>query len=124
MLHSSSTLHSQKTDIPESVLAALAQSRVRRVVLVGRRGPEHVAFTIKELREMVHLAGCRPNLQPSDFHHLRQLIPSESLLAGVGRLLSIPLMLSLCVVCCVYCTSSLINSFLPSHFTVVIGDFQ
>ncbi|KAK8380636.1 hypothetical protein O3P69_007915 [Scylla paramamosain] len=50
----------KKTDIPESVLASLAESRVKRVTLVGRRGPEHVAFTIKELREMVNLAGCRP----------------------------------------------------------------
>ncbi|XP_050724688.1 NADPH:adrenodoxin oxidoreductase, mitochondrial-like isoform X3 [Eriocheir sinensis] len=66
----------RKTDIPECVLAALAQSRVRRVVLVGRRGPEHVALTIKELREMVRLPGCRPNLQPNDYLHLRQLIPS------------------------------------------------
>lgn len=66
----------KKTDIPESVLASLAQSRVRRVTLVGRRGPEHVAFTIKELREMVNLAGCRPNLQPSDYQHLRHLIPN------------------------------------------------
>ncbi|KAG0721263.1 NADPH:adrenodoxin oxidoreductase, mitochondrial [Chionoecetes opilio] len=65
----------KKTDIPESVLASLAQSRVKRVTLVGRRGPQHVAFTIKELREMVNLAGCRPSLQPSDYQHLRKLIP-------------------------------------------------
>lgn len=37
----------QKTDITDSSLAALACSKVKRVWLVGRRGPLQVAFTIK-----------------------------------------------------------------------------
>ncbi|XP_042205457.1 NADPH:adrenodoxin oxidoreductase, mitochondrial-like [Homarus americanus] len=40
---------------PREHTERLNGSRVRHVTLVGRRGPEHVAFTIKELREMVNL---------------------------------------------------------------------
>lgn len=66
----------KKTDIPENVLDALSRSKVKRVTLVGRRGPQHVALTIKELREMIHLPECRPQLRPQDYSHLRDLIPS------------------------------------------------
>lgn len=44
----------QQTDITEGSLAALACSKVKRVWLVGRRGPLQVAFTIK-VRLGVHL---------------------------------------------------------------------
>ncbi|NXU48630.1 ADRO protein, partial [Turnix velox] len=57
----------RKTDITEGSLAALACSKVKRVWLVGRRGPLQVAFTIKELREMINLPGTRPVLNPADF---------------------------------------------------------
>ncbi|XP_068769524.1 NADPH:adrenodoxin oxidoreductase, mitochondrial isoform X2 [Struthio camelus] len=57
----------RKTDITDSSLAALACSKVKRVWLVGRRGPLQVAFTIKELREMINLPGTRPILDPADF---------------------------------------------------------
>ncbi|KAK4321832.1 hypothetical protein Pmani_007459 [Petrolisthes manimaculis] len=65
----------RKTDIPEAVLNRLSESRVRRVTLVGRRGPQHVAFTIKELREMIKLPGCQPHLNPHHYTHLRDIIP-------------------------------------------------
>ncbi|GAA5926925.1 hypothetical protein JCM3775_007080 [Rhodotorula graminis] len=42
-------------DVPEPVLAALAQSRIRHVDIVGRRGPLQLAATTKELREMLNL---------------------------------------------------------------------
>jgi len=35
-----------------------------------------VAFTIKELREMVNLEGCRPQTNPTDFVGLREALPS------------------------------------------------
>ncbi|KAG7173501.1 NADPH:adrenodoxin oxidoreductase-like 3 [Homarus americanus] len=66
----------KKTDIPENILERLNGSRVRHMTLVGRRGPEHVAFTIKELREMVNLEGSRPDLRREDYKHLRNLIPN------------------------------------------------
>ncbi|KAK5998171.1 Ferredoxin--NADP(+) reductase [Cladobotryum mycophilum] len=39
----------RKTDIAEHALAHLAKSRVKRVHVVGRRGPMQAAFTIKEV---------------------------------------------------------------------------
>ncbi|KAJ3333706.1 ribosomal protein S5 [Blyttiomyces sp. JEL0837] len=46
-----------KSDITENALEVLAASRIKRVQLVGRRGPLQMAFTSKELREMIHLPG-------------------------------------------------------------------
>ncbi|XP_050776804.1 NADPH:adrenodoxin oxidoreductase, mitochondrial isoform X2 [Gopherus flavomarginatus] len=63
-----------KTDITEGSLAAIACSKVKRVWLVGRRGPLQVAFTIKELREMINLPGTRPLLDPADFTGLGDII--------------------------------------------------
>ncbi|KAG7232856.1 hypothetical protein INR49_008024 [Caranx melampygus] len=37
----------KKTDITQPALEALVQSKVRRVLIIGRRGPMQVAFTIK-----------------------------------------------------------------------------
>ncbi|WP_239089373.1 FAD-dependent oxidoreductase [Sphaerimonospora thailandensis] len=45
----------RSTDVPEDVLARLAASRVRRIHMIGRRGPEHAKFTLKELRELGEL---------------------------------------------------------------------
>jgi len=66
----------KRTDITERALAAIAESRVKRVYIVGRRGPLHVSFTIKELREMVNLAGCRPVLDREDFVGVKEAVPS------------------------------------------------
>ena len=46
-----------ETDLPTSVLEVLAQSKVKEVSVVGRRGPGQVAFTPKEFREMLNLPG-------------------------------------------------------------------
>uniref|UniRef100_A0A8C3J1R9 NADPH:adrenodoxin oxidoreductase, mitochondrial n=1 Tax=Calidris pygmaea TaxID=425635 RepID=A0A8C3J1R9_9CHAR len=64
----------RKTDITDGSLAALACSKVKRVWLVGRRGPLQVAFTIKELREMINLPGARPVLNPADFTGLENAV--------------------------------------------------
>ncbi|XP_046549987.1 NADPH:adrenodoxin oxidoreductase, mitochondrial-like isoform X2 [Haliotis rubra] len=64
----------KKTDISEHALASLAESRVKQVHLVGRRGPLQVAFTIKELREMVNLPECRTVINPQDVASLKELI--------------------------------------------------
>ncbi|NWS56158.1 ADRO protein, partial [Chunga burmeisteri] len=64
----------RKTDITDCSLAALACSKVKRVWLVGRRGPLQVAFTIKELREMINLPGARPVLNPDDFTGLEDAV--------------------------------------------------
>ncbi|KAH3862064.1 hypothetical protein DPMN_025023 [Dreissena polymorpha] len=63
-----------KTDITQHSLEVLRGSRVRRVVLVGRRGPLQVAFTIKELREMTKLPGTRPLLHHADYDGLQKVL--------------------------------------------------
>ena len=45
----------KRSDITETALEALSQSRVRSVRVVGRRGPMQASFTIKELRELFNL---------------------------------------------------------------------
>ncbi|XP_034496818.1 NADPH:adrenodoxin oxidoreductase, mitochondrial isoform X1 [Ailuropoda melanoleuca] len=69
--------HLEKTDITEAALGVLRQSRVKTVWIVGRRGPLQVAFTIKELREMIQLPGTRPMLDPADFLGLQDRIKGE-----------------------------------------------
>lgn len=46
-----------ETDIADHALAALRDSKVREVVLLGRRGPEHAACTASELLALKHLPG-------------------------------------------------------------------
>ena len=55
------------TDVPDSVLEALRASAIRDVHIVGRRGPEHVKFTLKELREMGELEGVDVIVDPAHF---------------------------------------------------------
>jgi adrenodoxin-NADP+ reductase len=64
----------KKTDICSHAVAALAESKVKKVQLVGRRGPLQVAFTIKELREMTRLPGCTTHLDPSHFDSVKSYI--------------------------------------------------
>lgn len=64
----------EKTDIATHALDALRQSKIKRVVVAGRRGPLQVAFTIKELREMIRLPGSRPLLKSSDFTGIPEMI--------------------------------------------------
>ncbi|KAG8446329.1 hypothetical protein GDO86_013965 [Hymenochirus boettgeri] len=66
----------KKTDITQSAVDTLSRSHIRRVWMVGRRSPLQVAFTIKELREMIHLPGTRPNLDPSDYQGLEKITHS------------------------------------------------
>jgi adrenodoxin-NADP+ reductase len=45
----------RKSDIASHALETLSNSRVKRVHIVGRRGPMQAAFTIKEIRELMRL---------------------------------------------------------------------
>lgn len=45
----------RRTDIAAHALDALAKSRIREVVILGRRGPEHAAFHFPELEELGEL---------------------------------------------------------------------
>ena len=48
----------QDTDIAAHALDALAESKVKEVHMIGRRGPVQAAFTNKEIRELGELADC------------------------------------------------------------------
>lgn len=52
------------TDIAQHALDALAESKVREIHVVGRRGPAQAAFTSAELKEMGHLEQCQPFVDP------------------------------------------------------------
>jgi ferredoxin/flavodoxin---NADP+ reductase len=54
------------TDIADHALAALRESRVREVVMLGRRGPVQAAFTTPELKEFGELAGVDVIVDPAD----------------------------------------------------------
>jgi len=43
------------TDTAEHALKAFKKSKIRKVIICGRRGPEHVAFTAPELRDLPKL---------------------------------------------------------------------
>ncbi|MFJ9680681.1 FAD-dependent oxidoreductase [Streptomyces sp. NPDC101194] len=47
------------TDIADHALAALGTSKVREVVLLGRRGPEHAAYSASELLALTRLPGVQ-----------------------------------------------------------------
>jgi ferredoxin--NADP+ reductase len=47
-----------RTDIAEHALHALAQSRVRHIHMIGRRGPVQAAFTNPELKELGEMPGA------------------------------------------------------------------
>lgn len=56
----------EKTDIAEHALEALRKSKVRRVVMLGRRGPAQAAFTTPELKEFGELHGVAVHIDPAD----------------------------------------------------------
>ncbi len=54
------------TDISDDALAALRESRVREVYLLGRRGPAQAAFTNPEIRELGELPGADVRAAPEE----------------------------------------------------------
>lgn len=55
------------TDIADHALQQLAESKVRDVHVVGRRGPAQAKFTTKELRELGTLTGCSTTVNEHRF---------------------------------------------------------
>ncbi len=55
-----------RSDIADHALEALRASRVREVVMVGRRGPAQAKFTSVELKELGRLEGVDPVLDPAE----------------------------------------------------------
>jgi ferredoxin--NADP+ reductase len=54
------------SDIAEHALAALAESKICNVHMIGRRGPAQAKFTHQELREFGELEECEPVVDPKD----------------------------------------------------------
>ncbi len=54
------------TDIAQHALDALAESRIKDIYMVGRRGPVQAKFTQLEIKEMGQLADCDPVVQAQD----------------------------------------------------------
>jgi ferredoxin--NADP+ reductase len=55
-----------RTDVADHALAALRESAVDRVIVLGRRGPAQAAFTNAELRELSHMAGVDVVVDPAE----------------------------------------------------------
>jgi ferredoxin--NADP+ reductase len=56
----------EKTDIAAHALEVLRASRVREVFVLGRRGPEHAAFSPPELKELGKLESADPVIDPGE----------------------------------------------------------
>ena len=54
------------TDIARHALERLAESSIREIHMLGRRGPAQAKFTHVELRELGELAECEPMVNPQD----------------------------------------------------------
>ncbi len=59
-----STDELKHTDIAQHALDALAASKVRKIYIVGRRGPAQAKFASKELKEFLEIENCRPYIDP------------------------------------------------------------
>ncbi len=69
------------TDVPEQVIEALSRSRVKRIHMIGRRGPAQAKFTTKEARELGELPNASIHVRPEDM----QLDPASAELAASDR---------------------------------------
>lgn len=56
----------RQTDIAAHALEVLAESRIRAIHMIGRRGPAQAKFTHPELRELGALADCDPVVDSRD----------------------------------------------------------
>jgi len=65
------------TDVAEHALVKLKQSDIRTVIICGRRGPEHAAFTAPELRDL-------PKLENTDVYIAEKQINEATERANIG----------------------------------------
>jgi ferredoxin--NADP+ reductase len=61
-----------RTDIADHALAALRDSRIEEVVVLGRRGPAQAAFTSAEVRELGTLEGVDLHVDPFELDPVSQ----------------------------------------------------
>jgi ferredoxin--NADP+ reductase len=65
------------TDVAEHALVKLKQSNIRTVIICGRRGPEHAAFTAPELRDL-------PKLENTDVYIDEKQVKDATERANIG----------------------------------------
>jgi ferredoxin--NADP+ reductase len=56
----------KETDIAQYALDALAESKIKHIHIIGRRGPVQAKFTSQELRELGALEACAPVVDPAE----------------------------------------------------------
>ncbi|XP_070529960.1 NADPH:adrenodoxin oxidoreductase, mitochondrial-like [Cardiocondyla obscurior] len=66
----------KSTDITSYALEALCHSKVRKVFMVGRRGPMQAAFMTAKLREILNLESCRTFWREQDFENVEAMVPT------------------------------------------------
>jgi len=72
-------LELDSTDTAEHALVKLKQSKIRKVIICGRRGPEHAAFTAPELRDL-------PKLENTDVYiDIDQINQASSRIEQLGE---------------------------------------
>ncbi|KAJ5666651.1 hypothetical protein N7462_011060 [Penicillium macrosclerotiorum] len=69
----------KNTDIADYALETLSRSKIKRVRVVGRRGPLQASFTIKEVRELLQLPSVSFDPIPKD------VFPPEEVINGLPR---------------------------------------
>jgi len=69
----------RKTDLTERAIEALSKSKVENVKVIGRRGPLQAPYTIKELRELMHLPGVAFAPPPEGWEKLIGVEPRKRL---------------------------------------------
>jgi len=52
------------TDIAQHALDVLAESKIKKIFVVGRRGPAQAKFASKELKEFLEIENCRAYIDP------------------------------------------------------------
>lgn len=62
----------ESSDITDEALQALGGSRVKRISIVGRRGPHQIGMTPKELGELSQLERAAPHVDPADLPPLSE----------------------------------------------------
>ncbi len=66
-----------KTDIARHALEALAESKIKEVHMIGRRGPAQAAFTPVEIREFGELSDCVPVFDKPDDLNISEVSQTE-----------------------------------------------
>jgi ferredoxin--NADP+ reductase len=60
------------TDTADHAIGPLSESGVQEVILLGRRGPEHAAFTNPELRELGEMTGVDVHVDPAELEGVEE----------------------------------------------------